>query len=99
MEKLQNSMTKLTLYKQKEDFYSWVIFKKKEKNTFQQKKVIICPKTLLFTWQKLFKKKKFKYCIFDEVRDDLPESRHSGLQLVYGRRAIVVVGNESIEPA
>ena len=49
MEKLQNSMTKLTLYKQKEDFYSWVIFKKKEKNTFQQKKVIICPKTLLFT--------------------------------------------------
>ena len=49
MEKLQDSMTKLTLYKQKEDFYSWVIFKKKEKNTFQQKKVIICPKTLLFT--------------------------------------------------
>ena len=50
-------MTKLTLYKQKEDFYSWVIFKKKEKNTFQQKKVIICPKTLLFTWQKLYYKK------------------------------------------
>ena len=57
MEKLQNSMTKLTLYKQKEDYYSWVIFKKKEKNTFQQKKVIICPKTLLFTWQKLYYKK------------------------------------------